>query len=189
MILNDNDGEVEAQLQATEESQIHSPISPSPVDIHNRKVNRKEAEMQEAALASSVGNTEMALVVGSNNFDDEKEVEREFGIEGLDVMTPYLELSLLQRRTLQFVASVLDVQETPKAIDLPNSSPVRDPAKNDLLNSPTFNGDVNGNVYYNQVGTSEARSTSTKSGAPSPKRSSTSNPIRRCFTCSSCRTK
>lgn len=63
----------------------------------------------------AISTPETSIAVHSKNVEDEdeaeEEVEREFGIERLDVFAPYLEISLLQRRTIQFATRVLHVEE------------------------------------------------------------------------------
>lgn len=62
------------------------------------------------------GKIEQSIVVHSIHSKDGEEeneevVEREFGLEELDVFTPYLEISLLQQKTVQFATFVLQAEE------------------------------------------------------------------------------
>ncbi|OBT78313.1 hypothetical protein VF21_03040 [Pseudogymnoascus sp. 05NY08] len=68
-----------------------------------------------ASLSLEPSKAETSIIVHTKNVEDEEEaeeeVEREFGIEDLDIVTPYLEISLLQRRTIQFATLVLRAEE------------------------------------------------------------------------------
>jgi hypothetical protein len=145
----------------------------------------REAEGTNDTSASSVSNTETALVVRPNDDSEEEEIEREFGIEELDVITPYLELSLLQRRTIQFATIVLDAEEKEADVDATNMrnnngasndhlpDDVQDGSRGRTLLSPGVPGShlqagsIHGNVTYNVVG-SESRPVSEQRNASSP---------------------
>lgn len=88
----------------SEEDELR-PIGPGPISqTSNGAVD---------TLASDPGKIEQSIVVHSKDVEEEteEEVEREFGLEELDVLTPYLEISLLQRKTVQFATYVLQAEE------------------------------------------------------------------------------
>jgi hypothetical protein len=150
----------------------------------------REAEATEDASASNADNTETAVVVRSNDFDAEEEIEREFGIEGLDVTTPYLELSLLRRQTIQFATIVLEAEEKKAKADPTNMSNSNNTHDNHLLDDlPDGNrsrpllspdatgphiatGNIGGDLIYHERG-SGSQSASAQQGASIPEPAST----------------
>jgi hypothetical protein len=88
--------------------------------ILNDSINGEEDESQSVdpgldSLSLEPSEVAKSIIVHSKKVEDEEEVEeeveREFGIEELDIVTPYLEISLLQRRTIQFATLVLRAEE------------------------------------------------------------------------------
>lgn len=88
-------------------------------------------------------------------------MEREFGIAGLDVLTLYLQISLLQRRTIQFATLVLQAEDdgaTAEDTTTPNDQRPSNYQDRNRSNSPLSPGQpeprlnvghINGNIFYN----------------------------------------
>lgn len=108
----------------------------------------------------AINTPETSIVVHSTNVEDEdeaqEEVEREFGIERLDVITPYFEISSLQRRTIQFATHVLQVEEDGATAEDANArndqrpSNSRDRIRRSTPPPPRFHMEhMNGTAIYN----------------------------------------
>jgi hypothetical protein len=129
--------------------------------ILNDSINGEEDESQSVdpgldSLSLEPSEVEKSIIVHSKNVENEEEVEREFGIEDLDIVTPYLEISLLQRRTIQFATLALRAEEdraTADDINTPNdqgSSNSRDENRASSPPPPQFHMEhINGTAIYN----------------------------------------
>ncbi|KFZ08175.1 hypothetical protein V501_06080 [Pseudogymnoascus sp. VKM F-4519 (FW-2642)] len=129
--------------------------------ILNDSINGEEDESQSVdpgldSLSFEPSEVEKSIIIHSKNVENEEEVEREFGIEELDIVTPYLEISLLQRRTIQFATLALRAEEdraTADDINTPNdqgSSNSRDENRGSSPPPPQFHMEhINGTAIYN----------------------------------------
>ncbi|OBT95244.1 hypothetical protein VE01_07593 [Pseudogymnoascus verrucosus] len=129
--------------------------------IPDDSINGEEDESQSVdpgldSLSLEPSEVEKSIIVHSKNVENEEEVEREFGIEELDIVTPYLEISLLQQRTIQFATLVLRAEEdraTADDINAPNDQGSSNSQDGTRLSNPpppqSHMEHMNGTVIYN----------------------------------------